>query len=57
MTRFSCRLGTPEGRVLEQVYEAHDEESLREDLENRGYHLFEMRRRGLFSRLRLPALT
>ena len=56
MTRFSCRLGTPEGRVLEQVHEAHDEESLREDLENRGYHLFEVRRRGLVSRLRLPAL-
>ncbi len=56
MTQFICRLGTPEGRVLEEVHEAHDEGALREDLEKRGYHLFEVRQRGLLSQLRLPAL-
>lgn len=56
MSQFVCRLGTPDGQVLEEVHDAQDEKSLREDLEQRGYHLFEVRRRGLQSQLRLPDL-
>lgn len=53
--QFVCRVGTPEGRVLEQVFEASDEIALRGEIDKRGYHLFEMRRRGL-PRVGLPAL-
>lgn len=51
--QFVCRVGTPEGQVLESVFEGRDERALRGDLERRGYHVFEVRRRGLLSRVRL----
>ena len=51
---FVCRVGTPDGRVLEEVFNASDEASLRNDLSKRGYHLFDMRRRGVPKRLQLP---
>jgi type IV pilus assembly protein PilC len=44
--QFFCRVGTPDGRVLEEVFTASDESALRQDLSKRGYHLFEVRRRG-----------
>jgi type IV pilus assembly protein PilC len=55
--QFFCRVGTPDGRVLEEVFTASDETSLRQDLSKRGYHLFEVRRRGAGGRrgLALPA--
>ncbi len=54
--QFICKLGTPTGQVIEEVMEAHDETTLKKDLTNQGYHLFEIRRRGLMGRLRLPTL-
>jgi len=54
--QFICKLGTPTGQVIEEVMEAHDETTLKKDLSNQGYHLFEIRRRGLMGRLRLPSL-
>lgn len=45
--RFVGRVGTPEGRVVVESFEAVDEKSARADLEGRGYHIFELRRRGL----------
>lgn len=53
--QFICRIGTPDGRVLEEVFTASDEIALRSDLGKRGYHLFEVRRRGA-PKLALPAL-
>jgi type IV pilus assembly protein PilC len=44
---FTCRVGTPEGRVMEQVIQASDEEALRAEVEKRGLHLFQARRRGV----------
>jgi type IV pilus assembly protein PilC len=55
--QFTCRVGTPEGRVLEEVFTASDESALRSDLDKRGYHLFEVRRRGLAPGRALPALS
>jgi type IV pilus assembly protein PilC len=55
--QFVCRLGTPAGQVVEQVIEAADEAALKQDLEGRGYHLFEVRPRGLAGTLRLPSLA
>lgn len=45
--QFLARVGTPDGRVLEEVHTASDEVSLRSELDKRGYHIFEVRRRGL----------
>jgi type IV pilus assembly protein PilC len=45
--QFVCRVGTPDGRVLEEVMSAGDESSLRVELAKRGYHIFEVRRRGV----------
>jgi type IV pilus assembly protein PilC len=44
---FVCRVGTPDGRVLEEVVQARDEAALRGELQRRGYHLFEARAKGL----------
>jgi type IV pilus assembly protein PilC len=45
--QFVCRVGTPDGRVLEEVFTAPDEIALRSDLDKRGYHIFDVRRRGV----------
>ena len=52
--QFVCRVGTSGGRVLEDVFEAADEAALRQQLTQRGYHVFDVRRRGPVGRLRLP---
>ncbi|HEV2844452.1 MAG TPA: type II secretion system F family protein [Thermoanaerobaculia bacterium] len=49
--QFVCRVGTPDGRVLEEVVTASDETALRSDLSKRGYHLFEVKRRGVARKL------
>lgn len=45
--QFVCRVGTPDGRVVEELVVASDESALRAELTKRGLHLFEARRRGL----------
>jgi type IV pilus assembly protein PilC len=45
--QFVCRVGTPDGRVVEELLTASDESSLRSELSKRGLHVFEVRRRGL----------
>ena len=55
--QFICKLGTPDGQVIEEVMEASDERALKQALSNQGYHLFEIRRRGLIGSLRLPSLA
>jgi type IV pilus assembly protein PilC len=52
--QFVCRVGTPDGRVMEEVLTASDESSLRNDLSKRGYHIFEVRRRGVPRKLAVP---
>ncbi len=55
--QFVVRVGTPEGRVIEEQHSASDAASLRSELEKRGLHVFELRRRGLGGGLALPALA
>ncbi len=43
---FICRLGLPDGRIVEEIHQAPDEETLRGELSRRGAHLFELRPRG-----------
>lgn len=49
--QFVARVGTPEGRVVEEVHRAPDETSLRRELEKQGLHVFDLRRRGVGSGL------
>ena len=53
--QFICKLGTPSGEVIEEVMEAHDETALKQDLASQGYHMFEIRRRGLAGWFRLSS--
>jgi type IV pilus assembly protein PilC len=54
--QFVCRLGTPDGRIAVELREAQDEDDLRADLKSQGFHVFDVRRRGLLAQLRLPSL-
>ncbi len=54
--QYVCRVGTPDGRVLEEVHAAADELALRSELDRRGYHIFEVHRRGVPKRLGLPSI-
>lgn len=51
--QFVARVGTPDGRVVEQTHAAPDAGTLHNELEQRGLHVFELRRRGLAG-LNLP---
>ncbi|MDH3402325.1 MAG: type II secretion system F family protein [Acidobacteriota bacterium] len=51
--RFICRVGTPEGSVVEQVHEGRDAAAVRGDLEKKGLFVFDVRRRGLLGALSL----
>jgi len=52
--QFVCRVGTAGGQVLEDVFEANNEATLRQQLTQQGYHVFDVRRRGPIGRLKLP---
>lgn len=54
--QFVCRYGTPEGHVLTEVQSASDEAAVRRELERRGFHIFEVRPRGLPFKISLPFL-
>ncbi len=48
---FDCRVGTPEGQVLERVYEGEDLISVKGELEKEGLFVFEVRPRGFLAGL------
>ncbi len=52
MPEFVCRLGAPDGSVVEQRRVAVSVDSLRRELETEGYHVFSVA--GARSRFRLP---
>lgn len=55
MPQFSCRIGAPDGSVLDQRRLAVSADALRRELEDEGFHVFSVERaRG---RLQLPALA
>ncbi len=55
MPEFVCRLGAPDGSVMEQRRVAASLEALRHELESEGFHVFALRTAG--SRLRLPFVS
>ncbi len=54
--QFVCRLGTPDGRVVEEVHDGASLQAMRAALERTGYHVFEIKPQGLSGRLHLPRL-
>lgn len=47
MPLFTCKLGSPDGVILQRELEAVDEAQLRAGLEAQGYHVFTLQRSGL----------
>ena len=52
--QFVCRYGTPDGRVLSQVQQGSDESAVRRELERQGFHIFEVRPRGVPFQIKMP---
>ncbi len=55
--QWSCRVGTPDGRVLEEILPGTSEAAVRAELERRGLHVFEVRPRGLGRALSVRGLA
>ena len=53
---FRCRVASPGGKVLEEIYSAESESGLRRDLEEKGLYILSLRPRAAAARLsfRLP---
>ncbi|MBI3449124.1 MAG: type II secretion system F family protein [Acidobacteria bacterium] len=57
MAEYVCKVGTPGGQILEQVYAAETEDTLRKDFEARDYFVYWIRKKsGLASLLDFSAL-
>ncbi len=52
--QFVCRYGTPDGRVLTQIQQGSDAIAVRRELERQGFHIFEVRQRGIPFQIKLP---
>jgi type IV pilus assembly protein PilC len=46
VAEFVCKIGTPAGQVMEQVYSSESEDHLRQDFEARDYYVYWIRRKG-----------
>jgi type IV pilus assembly protein PilC len=44
MTQFSCKVGTPSGDIQELAFQADSERTLRDELVEKGYHVFWVKR-------------
>jgi type IV pilus assembly protein PilC len=51
MADFVCKVATPGGEILEQVFSADSEDSLRREFDDREYFVYSVRRRGGFDYL------
>ncbi len=54
MATYSCRIGTPTGKVLVEEREAENADRLRQQLETEGFYIFHIRPQGPFGSLSLP---
>lgn len=45
MPTFICKLGSPDGKVLNREFEAEDAAALKQDLEEQGYFVFDVSKR------------
>ena len=53
MATFRCKIGTADGRILEKDLDASSRGILKESLEEQGFHVFRIQRRGLSLSARL----
>ena len=53
---FQCRLGTPQGEVVEGIYVAESETRLRHELEEKGLLVLDIRARGALGGFSVPGL-
>ncbi len=47
MPSYHCKIGTADGRVVDKVYESVTKDLLKENLEEQGFHVFQIRRQFL----------
>lgn len=47
MALYTCKLGSPDGQILEKELESASEELLRQSLEDQGFFVFELRKKPL----------
>jgi type IV pilus assembly protein PilC len=53
---FQCRLGTPQGEVVEGIYVAESESRLRHELEEKGLFVLDIRARGALGGFAVPGM-
>ena len=44
MPSYICKIGTADGRVVEKLFESQSKEQLKENLEDQGFYVFQIRR-------------
>ena len=44
MPNYQCKIGTADGRVVDKIYESVTKDQLQENLEEQGFHVFQIRR-------------
>ena len=54
---FQCRLGTPQGEVVEGIYVAESESRLRHELEEKGLFVLDIRARGALGGFAVPGFA
>ena len=47
MPSYHCKIGTSDGRIVDKVYVSASKEQLRGNLEDQGFHIFQIRRQSL----------
>jgi type IV pilus assembly protein PilC len=47
MPSYQCKVGTTDGRIVDKIYDSTTREQLKENLEEQGFHVFQMRRQSL----------
>ncbi len=44
MPSYNCKIGTADGRVVDKIYDSTTKNQLKENLEEQGFHVFQIRR-------------
>ena len=47
MPSYQCKIGTTDGRVVEKIYDSSTKDQLKENLEEQGFHVFQIRRESM----------
>ena len=47
MPSYQCKIGTADGRIVNKIYDSTTRDQLQENLEEQGFHVFQIRRQSL----------